>query len=212
MNNFIKGFCQVDVLLAKILDNGASVMIVTSDSDFCDYLGSKMLLLKKIKHDMKSKVIKDTMLSSSNKNLGNEVREKLKDSVNAKLIHKEPKHDLLADENALETRALIALMIGSNQHIGGVKGVGVASTHSVVSKLKKINDSIKELLIKRGSQKLETDSSTAESRVQAIIREPAAECKPNVLELEKMITRMATLRKSVIAQNNSLVLMTTLVL
>ena len=54
-----------------------------------------------------------------------------------------------------------------------------------MSKLKKLNDSIKELLIKHPSQKLETDSSTVEACVQAISCEPVIECKPNVLELEK---------------------------
>ena len=78
---------------------------------------------------MKKKVIKDIVLAYSDSKLVNETRDKLTCSGNTKVIHKKAKYDLFADQNAFETRALIALMMGINQYIGGVKGVGVANAY-----------------------------------------------------------------------------------
>ena len=74
INDFIKGFYQADVLLAKIFIKRKSSIIVTSDSDFFACLCSKMFLLKKFKYDMKNKVMNDIVLAYSDKKMGKNKR------------------------------------------------------------------------------------------------------------------------------------------
>ena len=145
----------------------------------------RCFFLKKFTHAVKIKHAKDIVLACSDNKLENETRDRLKESGNTNLIHKEAKCNLFTDENTFQIRALIALMMGSDQCIGGVKGAGVANAHDVASKLKKLNQPIKDSLMKHVSQKLDTDSSTVEAYVQAIFYEPAIDGVSNSLNSEK---------------------------
>ena len=106
------GLHQADLMLAKRFIEKESHVLVSSDSDFCVHVGTRICMLKHFKYDMRNKTMHDVALVFVDNDLATNARDDLIKLGNDKAVLFTAEYKLFSNNDSLETRGFYSLVHG----------------------------------------------------------------------------------------------------